>query len=432
MISLVNGQTVPNSSGTIALSSLPEGAPIFQTDEIVDVNQNEPDEECLVPCNQIVTGASKDGIPSIDNPVFLEADSSGAPANREKVIGVVINGEARAYSYDILNWHEIVNDVFNGIHTSITYCPLTGSGILYHTSALSNSELGTSGKLYENNLVFYDRNTDTRWSQMAGVGLQGEQIGVNLTYSEAVETTWETWKKLHPDTTVLSRDTGQSRNYDRYPYSNYRSDSSIYFPTTFNPDIEPYNLYHEKALTQILKIDGETLLLPFGELAKVPAFNHNFNGEPLVTISINSEALAITYSAVVNDVVLTFSPFDESSTNLGSDLTLDLPLFIDNNNNIWNFNGLAISGALSGTQLNMIPTYNAFWFAASTFFYDASILIIDGDYPEVVTETSNLYTSFSVEPEFTDSDILTFSPLFLVAFVVLLVPRHLRSKNKSK
>jgi hypothetical protein len=452
MISFANGQTVPNTSGDIAFSTLPEDAPIFQNDENLSLHQTEPNQECLVPCNQIVQGQVKDGIPSIDNPVFIDADNSGAPDDRETVIGVVIDGEARAYPYDILNWHEIVNDVFNGIHFSVTYCPLTGSGLLYHTSAIGNAELGTSGYLYENNLVFYDRNTDTRWSQMDSVGIQGEQLGEELDYSEAVETSWETWKKLHPDTKVLSRNTGFSRSYDRYPYGSYQSDSSIIFPSTYNPNVEPYGLYHEKALTQILEINDATLLLPFAELSKIPFLNHNFNGEPLVTLYLESEALALTYSSVVNnDTVLTFSPFEDSSNSLSSDLTLDLPLTIDNEGNIWNFNGLAISGDLSGAELTAIPTYNAYWFAASTFFHDGSILIIDGSYPEVVTvtsvvtrvsgnntitetveETSNLYSSFSVDPEFTDSEPLDFPLFYLVAFVALLIPKYMRSKNKSR
>lgn len=472
-ISLVNAQTVPNPSGLTTSASLPDhDAPYCGSlvdpslyDAVTDtqsanveqfqnleLSQVTTDEECFFDCNQIVRGQVKDGIPSIDNPVFVDASSDGAPNDREKVIGVVLNGEARAYPYNILNWHEIVNDVFDGVHVSVTYCPLTGSGILYHTEAIGNAELGTSGFLYENNLVFYDRATDTEWSQMANVAVRGDQLGTKINYSESVETTWEAWKKLHPNTVVLSEDTGVVRDYARFPYGNYRSDGSIFFPTTYNSAVTPYNLYHEKALTQIVDIAGKTLLLPHEELNKIGALNHDFNGEDLFTAYYGNDALAITYSSNVNGEKLTFSPFEDISNALPSDLTLGMPIFIDNNDTIWNFNGLAISGPLVGEQLRSIPTYNAYWFAASTFFYDSTILQIDGDALEVITITQTLTTVSDgvtvtttteitsdniattsvtgLDPEVQDAGFVSFSPFYLLGFVAVIIPIYIRRKNR--
>jgi hypothetical protein len=141
-------------------------------------------DECAVPCDEIVGGGPpKDGIPAIDVPSFISAaeyDSQYAEPD-DLILGVFFEGEARAYPADILNWHEIVNDEFNGISISITYCPLTWSGIAYQTTSLGkDNTLGTTGKLYENNLVFYDRQTDTYWSQILGLGIKGEHIGKKL------------------------------------------------------------------------------------------------------------------------------------------------------------------------------------------------------------------------------------------------------------
>ncbi len=420
-ISIVTSQNLPTSSGNLALTTLPEGAPYFTKNDAVQLNQINPDQDdCFVPCNQIYSGQVKDGIPSIDNPTFISPEDSTTHP-REKVIGIVVGGEARAYPYDILNWHEIVNDVFDGVHVSVTYCPLTGSGILYHTEALNNAELGTSGFLYENNLVFYDRVTDTQFSQMGNVGIRGEQVGVEVSYSAAVETTWEAWQKLHPETVILSEETGIERDYDRYPYGTYKSDRSIYFPSTFNQDVAPYNLYHEKTLTQILQIDEEVLLLPFPELEKLPILNHQFNNHDLLTLYEPDEALSLTYSATINDETLEFNPYDDSSSSLTSDLTLGLPLVIDNTNTIWNYNGLAISGPLEGEQLTLIATYNAFWFAASTFNYDAKILGIDGD--QIVTE------SYDVTPELQEEGFISFSPFFLAGLLVLIIPLYIQRRK---
>ncbi len=151
-------------------------------------------EDCLVPCDEIVGGGPPpDGIPAVENPSFLEITEFETEYTGDLdslyVLGVVINGEARAYPRDMLNWHEIINDEFNGEHVCITFCPLTGTGILYNSSSIGGSTLGTSGKLYENNLVFYDRTSGSLWSQMLGVGLKGDRIGEKLPIQPITETT---------------------------------------------------------------------------------------------------------------------------------------------------------------------------------------------------------------------------------------------------
>ena len=239
-------------------------------------NDIEPQQECNIIPDYLQRGAAKDAIRSIDNPQFVNPEHVGAPDDpKQKVIGIVINGTARAYPYNILNWHEIVNDDFNGNSISVTYCPLTGSGILYPTSIINDTELGVSGLLFENNLVFYERDRGTHWSQMGGFTVKGRRGGIDIAYIENIETTWETWLKLHPDSKVLSAENDPAP-VDRYPYGAYRTDGSIYFKTTFNEKLEPYNLYHEKELTHIVRFEDKTLLLPFEELSKIPILNHNF------------------------------------------------------------------------------------------------------------------------------------------------------------
>lgn len=170
-------------------------------------------------------GPPKDGIPSIDDPQFDTATTT--PFNQEEtIIGVVINGEAKAYPYKIMNWHEIVNDTVGGINISVTYCPLCDTIAAF---TRGNSTFGVSGKLYQSCLVMYDRADDTLYAQPWTLGVVGPRVNHNLERIPAVKTSLGNWLEEHPDSKILSTDTGYTRNYQRYPYGTYYTDERIIF-----------------------------------------------------------------------------------------------------------------------------------------------------------------------------------------------------------
>ncbi len=141
------------------------------------------------------------------------------------MVGLYRHGEARAYPQQILVWHEIVNDSIGDDQISVTYCPLTGTALGFDRGT---TELGVSGKLINSNLVMYDRATDTEYPQILAAGIDGELTGRGLAELRLVWTTWGRWKARHPDTQVLTRQTGAMRNYHRDPYGSYREASGYY------------------------------------------------------------------------------------------------------------------------------------------------------------------------------------------------------------
>jgi len=164
-------------------------------------------------------GPGKDGIPAIDEPRFVGAEAAAELLSPSDVVfGVARGGEARAYPQSILVWHEIVNDRIGGENVGITYCPLTGTAIGY---LRGETTFGVSGDLVNNNLIMYDRATDSRWPQILGTAVEGPLEGRHLQRIRVIWTTWERWRREHPDTRVLSRDTGHMRNYGRDPYGDY-------------------------------------------------------------------------------------------------------------------------------------------------------------------------------------------------------------------
>lgn len=171
-------------------------------------------------------GPGKDGIPSIDKPVFWDV----AKANRflddnDIVFGVYHNGVARAYPQRIVVWHEIVNDIVGGKPLSITYCPLTATAIGFERGTTT---LGVSGNLINSNMVMYDRATDSYWPQIPAVAIKGPHQNKTLREHRVIWTTWARWKQRHPQTEVLSDNTGFFRNYKRDPYGQYNPVEGYY------------------------------------------------------------------------------------------------------------------------------------------------------------------------------------------------------------
>jgi len=150
-------------------------------------------------------------------------------------------------------WHEIVNDELAGDPILITYCPLCGTGIAYERTITGDAvEFGTSGKLYNSNLVMYDRKTDTYWSQIDGKAIVGELVGEELKELSIDTVPWRDWKSEHPESIVLSQQTGYIRDYGRDPYGSYYEDSNLFFPVNQRDDsIHPKDVIHG------IEINGE-------------------------------------------------------------------------------------------------------------------------------------------------------------------------------
>jgi hypothetical protein len=178
-------------------------------------------------------GVSKDGIPSIDEPSFV--DASATSLNDEDVVfGVVRGDDVKAYPQRILVHHEIVNDRLDGVPVSVTYCPLTGTILGFERGATT---FGVSGNLVNSNLVMYDRATDSRWPQVLATAIDGQFTGRALREFDVVWTSWGWWRRRHPDTEVLSEDTGYARNYGVDPYGSYAPKRGYYArqSTMFDP-----------------------------------------------------------------------------------------------------------------------------------------------------------------------------------------------------
>ena len=177
-----------------------------------------------VDLSQILSGGPpKDGIPSIDQPKFIPAAKSGLPGN-EPVIALAVNGVARAYPLRIMTWHEIVNDEIGGVPVIVTYCPLCNTAIVYDRripGMKGAPTFGTSGMLYNSNLIMYDRASESWWQQFTGTGIVGRFTGVHLKPLPARLESFASFKKRFPKGAVLVPNNPNARPYGRNPYAGY-------------------------------------------------------------------------------------------------------------------------------------------------------------------------------------------------------------------
>ena len=315
--------------------------------------------EWSIPLNQVFDGGpGKDGIPAILNPDMVGVNGSNLDYLRDDdlVIGIKRGDDIRAYAHPILDWHEIINDQIGDDFVAITYCPLTGTAIGWDREVDGDvTTFGVSGLLYQSNLIPFDRKTDTNYSQMLTVGVNGEQINNRPETHHLVETTWATWRSWYPETTITSSITGHFRSYGVYPYGDYMSNPSLIFPIS-NVDSRRHN--------------KERVLGVVGQNQSVTAFTFDsFETRNLITTSIDGEPLLVLGSRTEN-WMLAFKPIQID----GQDLTFNIVtaegpvLFEDNLGNQYDSFGLAVSGPNVGTQLETFESFIGFWFAWATFY----------------------------------------------------------------
>jgi len=330
-----------------------------------------------VPLDEIVSGGPpKDGIPAIDQPVFVSTQEADQwLGDREPVIVVAMGADVRAYPLQILMWHEIVNDRVGGVPVTITYCPLCNTALVFDRRFNEMVlDFGTTGRLRHSDLVMYDRQTESWWQQATGEGIVGELAGKQLVPVSAPTVSWSTFKSSHPDGRVLSRETGHDRPYGRNPYTGYD-----------DPDGTPWSRFFRKpaddrmpAMERIVAMSSSqtSLAYPFTTLRRRRVMNDQMDGRPIVVFWAPGTASAVDAANIAGGRDVGSSGVFGRRAG-GRTLTFEAAgdgLFRDRQTgSTWTIVGSAIAGPLTGTALEPIPHGNHFWFAWAAFKPDTKI-----------------------------------------------------------
>ena len=324
----------------------------------------DPNKGWLVPLEDVLDGGvGKDGIPSIDNPQFIEVAAANYINDDELVIGVLGENSARAYPHKVLDWHEIVNDELDGVPLAMVYCPLTGTGTAWSRQLGGTiTSFGVSGLLYQNNIIPYDRATDSHWSQVKNLCVKGTWANANPKHFPVFEVPFGEWKKMFPNSSVLSDVTGFDRNYDFYPYFDYKEQNlKIPFPIDHPDDRIPNK---ERVMGIVIDDGGPKLgarIYRFShfEASGVSVVNDFIKSTNVVIAGSQEQGFMVAYIARLGNTVLEFSPVQGEGEIIMK----------DQDGNKYNVFGKIVEGDRLGQQLALPPlAFMGYWFAWGTFY----------------------------------------------------------------
>ncbi len=274
--------------------------------------------------------------------------------SQELVFGVEINGDARAYPLRTLDWHEMFNHVIGGVPVALAYCTLCGSGILFETEVEGRDtafEFGSSGFFYRSNKLMYDRETNSLWNQFTGQPVVGELVGsgLSLKVRPVAITSWQKWQARHPETKVLSINTGFSCDCTPgKPYASYFDSPDLMFSAQINDSrLAP------KDYVFALRMGADEKAWSLNLFADQPALSDTIGDRRIVLIGDPDtrtvrayETGGITFSALAANATALVTPDGE-----------------------WQITEAALV-APDNRQLARLPGHIAYWFAGQNFRAD--------------------------------------------------------------
>ena len=361
----------------IALTTTP--ITMFAQSELSEILKAYPDwktnfDKKTINIGELMSGGPpKDGIPAIFKPKFETQDEASEWLDdKEPVIGVEINGEAKAYPLSILIWHEIANDEVGGVPVAVSFCPLCYSALVYDRRVNGVVPyFGVSGLLRNSDMVMYDNVTESFWQQFTGEAIVGDMVGEKLELIPTQIISFKQFKDAYPDGKVLSKDTGYDRSYGQNPYIGY--DDIDQRPFLFKGDIDDRLPPNEKVIA--IKQGDINKAYPYSITKVEHVINDNINGTPVVIFHGEGAVSALDDRTIADSKEVgstgVFNPVVEGKT-----LTFKYEggYFIDKETGSkWDITGKAVDGKYRGKNLKRIKHGDYFAFAWFVFRPDTEI-----------------------------------------------------------
>lgn len=291
-------------------------------------------------------GVLQDGIPPLRQPKMIVSGKADYFADDNIVFGLEVNGDVRAYPKRILAWHEMFVDEVGGIPVAGVYCTLCGTMVLYKTVHEGiNYALGTSGFLYRSNKLMYDKGTHSLWNTLWGEPVIGplSNMGIKLESISVVTTTWGEWRRRHPETKVLSPDTGYQRDYSEgAAYREYFATDQLMFPV---PKLDTRLKNKDEILGLLLNpYRDKPLAISVKYLSEHPLYHSQIGDLRFVVLTDKSGAIRVYETRDIR-----FVTWDRDKTA------------VDEKKVIWKLSESRLQ-TVDGRVLNRLSAHRAFWF----------------------------------------------------------------------
>ena len=307
-------------------------------------------------------GVRVNGIPPLEHPASIPAEEADYLEDDHIVFGIAAGGEARAYPKRILAWHEMALDTLGDTELTIVYCTLCGTVIPYDSIADGQQIVfGTSGLLYRSNKLMFDHGTKSLWNTFEGIPVAGPLVGsgVRLTHRSVVTTTWGEWRRMHPQTSVLSLQTGFERDYgEGVAYRDYFSNDRLMFDV---PDLDDRLDNKDEVLVMLVE-DAQGTRHPLA-LSVDLLEDHRVHMQE----HVGRRFVVVTTAEGANRV------YDAGATTF--ERVLDDSVVIDADGGRWQVTEEALVHTVaSGRRALRVAAQRAFWFGWHAQFPDAPLI----------------------------------------------------------
>lgn len=279
--------------------------------------------------------------------VVFENATNNKVSQGKLIIGVEINGEAKAYPIEIIAYHHQVRDVIGGMEIMVTYCSVCRSGRVFNPIVNgSNLQFKLVG-MDHFNAMFEDTETNSWWRQSTGESIAGPLKGKTLSEITSMQMPLKRWLELHPESTIMQADNSFLKEYEAL---------SGYDDGTINSDLEHRDTQPWQAKSWVVSVE-------LNNVAKA------FDWEMLTTQRLINDTIGdkIIIVLIENDLQ-SFRAFESSKAFGSFKMDTSGMFFTDQvSQSKWNLNGQCTEGSLIGTKLKSIPAYQEFYHAFEEF-----------------------------------------------------------------
>jgi hypothetical protein len=301
------------------------------------------------------------------SPEFIPANEADYLLDEDEVIGLSVNGVAKAYPLTMSFWHHIINDEIGGEPVVVTFCPLTHTAMVFDPIVDGKQVLQFSveGSLKEANMIMEDDSTNSHWQQITREAISGTMQQRKLGLLFGLHTTWDVWRELHPQTLVLAKETGYDYDYSEFPfqerYFKYKKSPNYLYKVSHKD-----NRYHPKEVMLGVAMGNVHKAYPFSELRGTGVINDTVAGVPIVVFyDIKNETIA-AYQRFLDNKPVEFRTEMDSEGLKFKDSIYD---------SSWNIEGIAYEGPFRSRSLRYVPSYKAFWFAWVTVYPETMVYV---------------------------------------------------------